>query len=738
MAPPRFQTPMHITHITTATVILEIGGVTFITDPVFSEAPAEYDDGPVLKLHNLPIFDAVLLSHETHIDNLNFQGRRLLDGRRVITTLERAKNLAPSPGVASIKPWETLALPFHGSNWDITEVLCTHLPGSEVTGFILRTQAFGMSPDGLSKRRLLYRRYGANASACVDQPEIVVAIMKLGDARIPLPGWDGPLQITMGGKDALGTELRKFFEEEGISNKICWLEPGQNKRGYRPRALVPRPFTRSLFLSPITITAAMDLTSGIKRTRRACRRTKSGCLPCRRRRKKCDEIRPECSGCLRNQLICAWPFRDPATSAIHSDATMIGGNPSPIPQFQTEIRPSTNHTTHVLAAQLSSLPPAFRGVEAASLLDSFTELTAPRMVGKGDIENPFITYNILVSMESTALQHAILAVSSCHRAYSEPSFSLSSRDHYAVALRSLKVGITKWKTCSIQDRIALLASCLTLCWYEVIDADIRGPLYYHLRASGSMISDLRRDERCRDENLLGFFSEQYCYLAIVANIGIGQASSDRLLDPRSLPQPLHALNQNSPIYGFMFGCSHGLFELIPRIARLSSRHRAQKDDSIAIQKEYDCVLSGINSWIPNSQSDDPGYRVAGEMYRAACLVFLHTTMKGHEDLGDELYNEVEPSIALFLRNFKQLSGETPPWTTFMWPTLVVGSCMREESQRKTLLQVLGSSRLRMQTVDSTAHWLSLHWERMDKDAQSYGIDGLEKTMKHQGLDPCVG
>jgi hypothetical protein len=233
-----------------------------------------------------------------------------------------------------------------------------------------------------------------------------------------------------------------------------------------PRVLVPRPFTRGLFLSPIT-TLSMDLTSDIRRARRACKRTKSGCLPCRRRRKKCDEIKPECSGCLRNQLICAWPSRDPATPAIQSVASMTERNLSSMPHIQTQIRQSTSDTTDVLAAPLSSLPPAFRGVEAASLLDSFTELTAPRMVGKGDIENPFITYNIRVSMHSTALQHAILAVSSCHRAYSEPAFSLSSRDHYAVALRSLKVGITKWNTCSVQDRIALLASCLTLCWYEV-------------------------------------------------------------------------------------------------------------------------------------------------------------------------------------------------------------------------------------------------------------------------------
>ncbi|KAJ3459015.1 hypothetical protein MRS44_015088 [Fusarium solani] len=127
MAPPSFQTPVHVTRITTATAILEVGGVTFITDPVFGEAPAEYEithlmsegtqpmfakfmDGPALKLQDLPIIDAVLLSHEDHIDNLDFEGRRLLDGRRVITTPDGAKNLAPRPGVATIKSWETLTL----------------------------------------------------------------------------------------------------------------------------------------------------------------------------------------------------------------------------------------------------------------------------------------------------------------------------------------------------------------------------------------------------------------------------------------------------------------------------------------------------------------------------------------------------------------------------------------------------------------------------------------------------
>ncbi|TID30609.1 hypothetical protein CANINC_000764 [Pichia inconspicua] len=36
-------------------------------------------------------------------------------------------------------------------------------------------------------------------------------------------------------------------------------------------------------------------------------RTRSGCFTCRKRKKKCDEIGPVCSGCSRNFLKCVWP-----------------------------------------------------------------------------------------------------------------------------------------------------------------------------------------------------------------------------------------------------------------------------------------------------------------------------------------------------------------------------------------------------------------------------------------------
>ncbi|ANZ74249.1 BA75_01817T0 [Komagataella pastoris] len=61
---------------------------------------------------------------------------------------------------------------------------------------------------------------------------------------------------------------------------------------------------------PILPMVAMDSTKAsdykiVKR--RKIVRTKTGCFCCRKRKKKCDEIRPKCSGCSRNFLVCTYP-----------------------------------------------------------------------------------------------------------------------------------------------------------------------------------------------------------------------------------------------------------------------------------------------------------------------------------------------------------------------------------------------------------------------------------------------
>lgn len=200
-------------------------------------------------------------------------------------------------------------------------------------------------------------------------------------------------------------------------------------------------------------------------TSKALSRTRTGCLTCRRRRKKCDERHPTCLGCERNQLICLWPILTDHQWNTESsdDLSKVALASSPDPKRL----PPADLGTAPLGLVVSALPVIFRHPPAARLVDFYTNITAQRIIGRSHIENPFITHFLRIATVSPALQHAILAVSSTHRSFSDPYFLPISYEHYAVALRGLKTGITTWGTCSSTEKIALLATSLTLCWYEV-------------------------------------------------------------------------------------------------------------------------------------------------------------------------------------------------------------------------------------------------------------------------------
>lgn len=60
-----------------------------------------------------------------------------------------------------------------------------------------------------------------------------------------------------------------------------------------------------------------------KRKRNFSNRTKTGCMTCRRRKKKCDETRPECNNCFRGGFVCSgyqqrgtWPKQDTKPSPV--------------------------------------------------------------------------------------------------------------------------------------------------------------------------------------------------------------------------------------------------------------------------------------------------------------------------------------------------------------------------------------------------------------------------------------
>ncbi|SCU99770.1 LAMI_0G00694g1_1 [Lachancea mirantina] len=55
------------------------------------------------------------------------------------------------------------------------------------------------------------------------------------------------------------------------------------------------------------------------------KRSKKGCLTCRQRRKKCDEVKPRCTGCARNFLACRWPVES-GVERTSDDGESLGAN----------------------------------------------------------------------------------------------------------------------------------------------------------------------------------------------------------------------------------------------------------------------------------------------------------------------------------------------------------------------------------------------------------------------------
>ncbi|KAK3402020.1 hypothetical protein B0T20DRAFT_128563 [Sordaria brevicollis] len=98
-----------------------------------------------------------------------------------------------------------------------------------------------------------------------------------------------------------------------------------------------------------------------KRKRNFSNRTKTGCLTCRRRKKKCDETKPQCTNCIKGSFECAgyppqrnnWqkPESKPAQVNIESkDPTYVRPGAYGMPQQQQQpIPPYTANTAPILS-----------------------------------------------------------------------------------------------------------------------------------------------------------------------------------------------------------------------------------------------------------------------------------------------------------------------------------------------------------------------------------------------------
>lgn len=148
---------LSLTLIGGPTVLIEYRGFRLLTDPTFDppglyrEAPVRFEktSGPALSVEQLGRIDAVLLSHDHHLDNLDSAGRAMLPSvDRVFTTRAGAERLGGN--TIGLSPFETCTIEgASGARLFVTATPARHGPvgvepiSGDVVGFALGTERPG-------------------------------------------------------------------------------------------------------------------------------------------------------------------------------------------------------------------------------------------------------------------------------------------------------------------------------------------------------------------------------------------------------------------------------------------------------------------------------------------------------------------------------------------------------------------------------------------------------------------
>ncbi|WP_158222520.1 MULTISPECIES: MBL fold metallo-hydrolase [Rhodopirellula] len=143
---------IHVTHLSTACILLEIGSFRILTDPVFDIGrqryrlgPAAYATrfiGPALAPVSLPPLDLVLLTHAHHLDNLDVLGEQFVKTAPRVLTGTRDTERA-GDGAQRLNVWDSTTITTQeGIEIKITATPALHgprwLPESwHVIGFVL-------------------------------------------------------------------------------------------------------------------------------------------------------------------------------------------------------------------------------------------------------------------------------------------------------------------------------------------------------------------------------------------------------------------------------------------------------------------------------------------------------------------------------------------------------------------------------------------------------------------------
>lgn len=228
------------------------------------------------------------------------------------------------------------------------------------------------------------------------------------------------------------------------------------------------------------------------------RRVKTGCLTCRSRRKKCDEKKPLCTGCIRNDLPCTWPtLIEPVVPTkmlrqrwSRKEGLLPSIKPRKFSQNDRKVMISNyDNTARVpitfqlictvdvwpdsISLRLPNISGVFSQPFSRVLLQHYLHRTVDCLSCLDRSVTPFITDIMPIALSNNLVMQAVLALSGLH--YTDTvsnALEDTTWTHYTQAVETLKVELGKYTAGESSDPLPLLVTTLLLCIGEVSTRDL--------------------------------------------------------------------------------------------------------------------------------------------------------------------------------------------------------------------------------------------------------------------------
>ncbi|KAL2212369.1 hypothetical protein CC79DRAFT_1364649 [Sarocladium strictum] len=178
--------------------------------------------------------------------------------------------------------------------------------------------------------------------------------------------------------------------------------------------------------------------------RRPHKKTRSGCLGCRRRRVKCDERNPSCRACVRREQTCEWPVvdaNDDAAPGCIPDASQRASR-----ELSHTSSPSSSVPSSTLQALLSPVSSYPCDIEDLALLHHWTWHTSLSIYRESGPSNTWQYVIPTVGFEHPFVLHAILSLAALHivRAWGTEASSsaVNAAEHHSKPLRGFQQSMT--------------------------------------------------------------------------------------------------------------------------------------------------------------------------------------------------------------------------------------------------------------------------------------------------------